>query len=144
MCFAELPDPDTPVTDSYAVGNFVVAVYESLWYIGQVEGEEPEEETAGFTLIKYMDRKGHNQFVWGVRDDIYKTKNSDILLQVDPPVPVVSDRIWGLPKDTLKKVEDLFKVVVYYTWESRLNVFFQSYQSLKLPHFLAVLVPYIC
>jgi hypothetical protein len=58
-----------------------------------VEAEEPEEETAGFTLIKYMDRKVHNKFVWGVREDIYKTKNSDILLKVDQPIPVVSDRI---------------------------------------------------
>jgi hypothetical protein len=96
MCFAELPDPATTGTDSHPVGNFVVAVYESLWYIGQVEAEEPEEETAGFTLIKYMDSKAPNKFVWGVREDICKTKNS--------PIPVVSNRIWGLPKDTLKKV----------------------------------------
>ncbi len=65
----------------------------SLRYIGPVEAEEPEEETAGFTLIKYMDRKVHNKFVWGVCEDIYKTNNSDILLKVDQPIPVVSDRI---------------------------------------------------
>jgi hypothetical protein len=93
VCFAELPDPATTGTDSQPV--VVMAVYESLWYIGQVEAEEPEEETAGFTLIKYMDSKSPNKFVLGVCEDIYKTKNS--------PIPVVSDKIWGLPKDTLKK-----------------------------------------
>ncbi len=113
MCFAELQDPATTVTDSYPVGNFVVAMYESLWYIGQVEAEETEKETAGFTQIKYMDKKAH-EFVWGGREDTYKTKNSDILLKVDPPIPVVSDRILCLPKDTLEKFEALFKVMVYY------------------------------
>jgi hypothetical protein len=115
MCFAELRDPATTVTDSYPVGNFVVVMYESLWYIGQVEAEETEEETAGFTQIKYMGRKEHNKFVCSVREDTYKTKNSDILLKVDPPIPVVSNRILHLPKETLEKFEALFKVMVYYS-----------------------------
>jgi len=33
-------------------------VYDKAWYVAQVEGEEPEEETEGFTLLKYMERKG--------------------------------------------------------------------------------------
>ncbi len=88
MCFAELPDPTTTVTDSYPLGNFVLVVY-----IGQVEAEQPKEETAQFTLIKYMDRKAHNKFVWGFHEDIYKMKNSDILLKVDLHILIVSNRI---------------------------------------------------
>ncbi len=68
------------VTDRYLVGNFIVAVYESFWHIGQVEAEEHEEEMAGSTLIKYMNGAVHNKFVWGVHEDIYITENSGILL----------------------------------------------------------------
>ncbi len=57
------------------------------WYIGQVEGEDPDQEEEGYTLVKYMEKKGHNRFVWGT-DDILKTSNNDILLLVDPPIPV--------------------------------------------------------
>jgi hypothetical protein len=80
MCFVELLDLATArmksatgtshhpaVIESYLFGgNFVVTVYGSLWYIGQMEAEEPEEETAGFNHIKYMNRKAHNKFIWGV------------------------------------------------------------------------------
>jgi hypothetical protein len=44
---------------------FVVAVYVKVLYVAQVEGDEPEEETEGLTLLKYMERKGMNQLVWG-------------------------------------------------------------------------------
>ncbi len=40
----------------YAVGTYVVAVYDSEWYLVQVEGEEPENKCDGFTLLKYMER----------------------------------------------------------------------------------------
>ncbi len=44
-----------------------------------MEGEEPEEETEGYTLLKYMERMGNNQFVWGSGKDTLKTINKDIL-----------------------------------------------------------------
>jgi len=88
------------------VGTFVAAVYEKSWYLAQVEGEEEEEE--GFTLLKYMERKGYNKFVWGDKD-ILRTRDSDILMEVDPPLPTNS-RFYGLPKEALKKVDTLFMV----------------------------------
>jgi hypothetical protein len=124
---AELPDPDDHVEDedegqedgngavcqkkppAFTVGTFVVAVYNKQWYLAQVEEEPPENECEGFTLLKYMERRGHNQFVWGKVNDILKTINRDILLKVDPPIPI-SLRFWGLPKETVKKVEKLFVV----------------------------------
>jgi len=77
----ELPDLDSEPVDpaaggswrarpaNFAVGSFVVAVFDKAWYVAQVEGEEPEEETEGFTLLRYMERKGANQFVWGKKSD---------------------------------------------------------------------------
>jgi hypothetical protein len=35
----------------------VVTTYDDEWYIALVEGEEPDEETPGFTMLKYMERR---------------------------------------------------------------------------------------
>jgi hypothetical protein len=94
----------------HAVGSFVVAVYDGNWFIAQVEAEEPENECEGFTLLKYMERHGNNQFSWGQKIDQLKTINTDILAKVDPPIPI-SSRHYGLPKDSVKKIETLFRVL---------------------------------
>jgi len=97
--------------EQYRVGSFVVAVYEKSWYLAQVEGEEEEEETEGFTLLKYMERAGPNQFVWGKRTDRLKTLNSDIIMLVEGgPIPI-SSRFVGLPKEVVKKVEERMRVL---------------------------------
>jgi hypothetical protein len=89
--------------EMFPVGSYVAAVYDGDWYVAQVEGEEPEQETEGYTLLKYMEKKGNNQFVWGSGKK-YTTK--DILCIVDPPIPV-SSRLWGLPKDVVKSIEKI-------------------------------------
>ena len=100
---------------TYPVGSYVVATYDDEWYIALVEGEEPDEETPGFTMLKYMERRGRNSFVWGTTRDTLKTNNRDIVRAVDPPIPV-SSRLFGLPKDVLKDIEMFMslKWVVYY------------------------------
>jgi hypothetical protein len=99
--------PSSGNTALYPVGSWVVAVYkaESLaeWYVAQVEGEEPEEEEEGYTLLNYMERCGFNQFRWGKKKDVLKTRDRDILLKIDPPIPV-SSRYMGLPKHLVDKV----------------------------------------
>jgi hypothetical protein len=93
----------------YPVGCHVAAMYDKQWYIAQVEPEEPENECAGFTLLRYMERRGFNQFVWGQKVDKLKTINSDIIMKVEPPIPV-SSRLYGLPKDTVKNIENIIMV----------------------------------
>jgi hypothetical protein len=66
----ENEEPQPKKTPEYAVGSYVVAVYDGNWFIAQVEGEEPENECEGFTLLKYMERRGNNQFVWGEAKDV--------------------------------------------------------------------------
>jgi len=102
-------------THTYKVGSYVAAVYDKCWYIAQVEGEEEEVETKGFTLLRYMNRMGKNQFTWDKVPDILKTNNVDILLETPAPVPV-SSRYYGFNNETLKTVESLFmvRVVVYF------------------------------
>ena len=85
--------------DEYPVGAFVAAIYEDEWYIAQVEGEEPDEETDGFILLKYMrptSQQIENSFVWPEKADILKTNIEDILSKVDPPIPKMTSRAYGL------------------------------------------------
>ena len=93
----------------YPVGSFCIAVYDGNWYVAQVEGEEPENECDGFTLLNFMLRKGHNQFIWGNTKDTLKTINSDILLKVDAPIPVFN-RCFGVAKDVAKEADQLLMV----------------------------------
>lgn len=92
----------------YPVGYYVVAMYEKQWYIAQVEGEDPEDETPGCTLLKYMARKGDNRFLWS-KPDVFKTRNCDILLRTDPPIPVSARGFWGHPRSVVKEIEKLVK-----------------------------------
>lgn len=101
---------DEEAEEEYRIGSFVVAMYEKFWYIAQVEGEEPEDECEGFTLLKYMVRVGPNQFVWGDKADRLKTLNSDILLRVEAPIPV-SNRFFGMPGHIVKKIELMLRVL---------------------------------
>ena len=96
----DLPDPH-PQSDveEYPVGAFVAAIYEDDWYIAQVEGEDSDEETDGFVLLKYMkptSQKNENSFVWPERADLLKTNIDDIIAKVDPPIPRLSSRAFGL------------------------------------------------
>lgn len=49
------------------------------------------------------------------RTDRLRTNNLDILLEVDPPIPVVSDRIFGLSKEDEVKAVSMFKVLWSFT-----------------------------
>ena len=79
----------------------------SWWKVNQCTAKWQGE---GFTLLKYMERNGVNQFVLVKQSDRLKTLHTDILLKVAPPIPV-SSRLWGLPKDVVKKVLKLFRVL---------------------------------
>ena len=80
-------DKDDEGVVDLQVGQNIAAIYNNQWYIAVVEGEEPEEETEGFTLLKYMKRCGENKFLWEEHDEL-KTNNVDILKKINPPIPV--------------------------------------------------------
>ena len=63
----------------------------------------------GFNMLKNMEKKGNNQFVWGCGKDNLKTMNSDILRKADPPIPI-SSMLWGLLKDIVKDSEKNLRV----------------------------------
>ena len=90
-------------------------------------------------MLKYMERKGRNQFVWGTARDTLKTNNRDIIREVEAPIPV-SSRLFGLPKDVVKDIENIMRVkkwVVYYLGNF-LNLFFPTSVSYPLAVFLVL------
>ena len=107
-------DPDEPQPrrtepdQNFVVGSFVIAMYEGTWYLGQVEGQDPEDEMDGYTCVKYMEKKGVNKFLFNHKD-VLPTLNTDILLTVDHPVPVSNRGFWGLSDEMLCTVGKLVK-----------------------------------
>jgi hypothetical protein len=71
-----------------------VAIYDTKWYLAQVEEEPPENKSKKFTQLKYciwrLERQGQNQFLCGKVNDILKTINRDIFLKVDLPISISS------------------------------------------------------
>jgi len=66
------------------VRDFVTAVYESEWFIGQVSAvtEEPDLCTTHPYTINYMEHIGTNQFRWPKKPDTLLTNKDDILTKV--------------------------------------------------------------
>ena len=80
----------------------------------------------GYTLLKYMKRKGENCLVWG-KTDLLKTKNSDIFKKKSAPIPV-STRYLGLCKNDYKIVSNMMVGMVYFPVISRIiSSFFYTY-----------------
>ncbi len=94
--------PTMETVGHYPVGSFLVAMYDTSWFLGQVEGCDLDEEKDGYTFVKYMEKKGENKFAF-TKSDMMFTLNSDILMSVDHPEPVSNRGFWGLPSETLKK-----------------------------------------
>ena len=77
-------------------------------YIAVVEGEEPEKEEEGYTLLKYMEKKGNNQFVWG-KLNLQRTA-------VDAPIPAINDH-FGLNKNDFKKMQTIVDNMAYFPFK---------------------------
>ena len=94
------------------VGEYVAARYGDTVYVGIVEGVDPEDERDNYTLVKYMEKKGPNEYVWGKLDLLY-TADDDLLCRVDPVVPV-NNRTLGLNQDDFKKIKNIAQKMVYF------------------------------
>ena len=93
------------------VGEYVAAVYNSEVFLAVVEGEDPDEEMPGYTLLKYLEKKSENQYIWG-KLDLLHTADEDILCRVQAPFPV-NNRCLGLNSDDFKIVKELTRTMVY-------------------------------
>lgn len=93
------------------VGQYVAAAYNKEVFLAVVEGEDPDEEKPGYTLLKFLEKKGKNQYVWG-KLDLLHTADEDILCRVHAPVPV-SNRCLGLTSDDFNLVKKIANKMVY-------------------------------
>ena len=75
----------------YAVGTFIVAVYQKKWYVGKVlnKEEEPEAvEDENYIMCSFMEQlSDRNCFRWPVRLDVLNMVKDDVLFTCQPPVP---------------------------------------------------------
>ena len=79
-----------------------------------VEGEDTDDERDNFTLIKYMEKKGPSEYVWGKLDLLY-TADDDLLCRVDPVV-LVNNRTLALNQDDSKNIKILPRKWFIYTF----------------------------
>ena len=100
-----------------------------MWLPGIVEGVDPEDERDNYTLVKYMEKKGPNEYVWGKLDLLY-TADDDLLCRVDPVVPV-NNRTLGLNQDDLKKSKILPRKWFIFTFLFTLLFFNSSHCAPK-------------
>lgn len=91
-------------------GDFVTAVYQNQWFVGQVSAvtEEPRLHATHPYTVNYMQYIGTNQFRWPATPDPLLTHKDDILTEVKPPVPVNSRGILGLCAEDLERTRKLF------------------------------------
>ena len=115
--FAKKPCPNSTArlaavksVEELDIGDFVSAVYENEWFIGQVSAvtEEPSLHATHPYTINYMQHIGTNQFRWPSVPDPLLTHKDDILSKVQPPVPVNSRGVLGLCAEDLARTRKLF------------------------------------
>ena len=75
------------VEASYKVGQWVIVIFKKEWYVREVCSVEDD-----MIQVKCMKRIGGNlnKFAWPDKDDISWFTPTEILCNVDPPVPVTS------------------------------------------------------
>ena len=75
------------VEANYKVGQWIVVIFKKEWYFGEVCSVEYD-----IVQVKCMKRIrcNLNKFAWPDKDDISWFTPTEILCNVDPPVPVTS------------------------------------------------------
>lgn len=88
---------------SYSIDEFVVAKYESRWYIGKIIDEDPDDENGYIYQISFMEKR-KNMFQWPMNKDILWCRKTDIAFNLEPPIPSgKSGRMYKLKTDDWTK-----------------------------------------
>lgn len=102
--------------DCYPIGQYVAAVYQGQWYLGQVIDKKDEARALQdplYLYVSYMERVAMNIFKWPVKIDKLNTLKEDVLLACQPPLPSSSTSssrniTYSISKEDISKVVDLF------------------------------------
>jgi len=101
---------------AYTPGSYVVAVYQSDWYVGQILDKDAEPEAEGwgndYLFISFMEKTG-DLHKWPKRRDVLNTLKADVLFACQPPEICAStsssrNTVLSLSKAESKKAKELF------------------------------------
>jgi len=101
----------------FPVGSYVAAIYQHLWYVGQVL-DKVNESTAmpdsQYIFVNYMEWAPGNTLKWPVRADKLNTAVEDVLFACKPPTPANNTSStrsvsYKLEKAEQTKAEELFR-----------------------------------
>ena len=101
---------------AYTPGSYVVAVYQSDWYVGQILDKDGEPEAEGwgndYLFISFMEKTG-DLHKWPKRRDVLNTLKADVLFACQPPEICAStsssrNTVLSLSKAESKKAKELF------------------------------------
>ena len=94
------------VEASYKVGQWVIVIFKKEWYVGEVCSVEDD-----MIQVKCMKRIGGNlnKFAWPDKDDISWFTPTEILCNVDPPVPVTS-RAFALFQENIDFINSCLEI----------------------------------
>ncbi|WAR25333.1 hypothetical protein MAR_011037, partial [Mya arenaria] len=68
-------------------GNYVVAIYDDDWYIGQVIDTDVSDEAAEINFMTKNVLRGKVQFSWPSRKDVLWVESNKIVMEVKEPAP---------------------------------------------------------
>lgn len=86
-------------------GNYVVAIYDNEWYVGEIIETDETDKTAEINFMKKKVYKGRTQFSWPSREDVLWIEYNDIVMEVQKPIPVDRfQRFFTLSSGDLEKI----------------------------------------
>ncbi|XP_078659979.1 LOW QUALITY PROTEIN: uncharacterized protein LOC144904722 [Branchiostoma floridae x Branchiostoma belcheri] len=89
------------------IGDYVAAVYDSSWYVGEVEDVDDGEYS-----VRFMQQTGQ-KFKWPQRKDDLWIDPADVLCVVPKPLPTAkSERMFTFSEATLQHIEECFALKV--------------------------------
>jgi archaellum component FlaD/FlaE len=112
--------------EEYQPGSFVAAVYDDLWYVGQVLDKNKEKlasKSENYIYISFMQRVGGggDNFKWPNKPDKLNTLKKDVLFICSVPAPSAGtstsrNNSFSLSQDEKKKANMLLNKAYYHTF----------------------------
>ena len=75
---------DSESTCDYNKGDYVVAKYTGNWYVGKIVDVDNDDDLP--FKVSFMEKK-KRMYQWPCREDVIWCKRSDVLLEIDAPLP---------------------------------------------------------
>ena len=99
----------TDDTETYDIGDYIIAIYENKWYVGKIVNTDLEDEN-GFMYVSFMEKR-KKMLQWPRNKDIIWCKNIDIKFKLRTPIPSgKSERMYKLESAEWVKISNFDKM----------------------------------